>query len=103
MSHLKILQSWILDPERDFQISEYTVSEIDQREAFLDEIDPTKIEPQVCLRPEDEAGHITGEEKLKRIKEGTNIPPGYKSFITLWKEKGHKTLWWLYYIKGSPI
>lgn len=70
-------------------------TEMDARAALLPEVDFAKVGGETCLRPEDN-NTITGEEKLRRLREGSDILLGPNVFLALWREKDHQTLEWLY-------
>ena len=72
--------------------------ETDKLGANLTEVDFNKMVLETCLKEGETS--ITGEEKLKRLKEGSNARLGLKAFLALWEEKDHATLEWLYKEKG---
>ncbi len=72
--------------------------ESDKRTEAMTEVDFTRVNFETCLK--DGETYITGEEKLKRLKEGGNILLGAETFLALWEEKDHATLEWLYKEKG---
>ena len=77
-------------------------TETDARAARLQEVDFARVNGEVCLRPED-GGAITGEEKLRRLREGGNILLGSNAFLALWREKDHQTLEWLFREKNASF
>ncbi len=72
--------------------------ENDKRAEALIEVDFAKVIFDTCLK--DGETRITGEEKLKRLKESGNIRLGAETFLALWNEDGRKTLEWLHKEKG---
>ena len=74
-------------------------AETDKRAEALDTVDFAAINLDTCLKPEDN-GVITGEEKLKRMKDSGVIRLGVFAFLALWLEEGHKTLEWLFKNRG---
>jgi len=73
-------------------------AETDRRASALEQVDFTKANLETCFKQGET--HITGEEKLKRLKEGGNIRLGSETFLALWTEEGQKTLEWLHGEKG---
>ena len=79
--------------------------ETDHRATKLTEVDFTKVNFETCLHGEPK---ITGEEKLKRLKESGNIRLDAGVFLALWNEwrnapedkKSETALEWLYREKG---
>jgi len=72
--------------------------ETDERAVKLAEVDFTKVNLATCLKEGEPS--ITGEEKLKRLREGGDILLDVGIFLALWNEEGHTTLNWLYKERG---
>lgn len=75
-------------------------AETDVRATLLSEIDFSRVNGETCLRHED-SGVISGNEKLRRLREGGNILLGATAFLALLNEKDHRTLEWLYHEKKA--
>jgi hypothetical protein len=86
----------------EFLGRDWKVTERDEREDSLTEVDWSKVDYETCLK--DGEPLIAGEEKLKRLKAGFKIRHGGRAFLSLWKdyqEKGETSvLEKLYKAKG---
>ena len=71
--------------------------ETDNRAVKLTEVDFARVNFETCLNGEPK---ISGEDKLKRLREGGDILLDSGVFLALWNEEGHKTLNWLHETKG---
>ncbi len=76
--------------------------EQDRRAMALTEIDFGAINFENCFSKEDGLV-ISGEEKLRRLRDGRNILLGASAFLALWNEWEHQTLEALYQQRGTSV
>lgn len=72
----------------EFLGEDWKIAERDEREDGLTEVDWFKVDFETCLKPNE--SHITGEEKLKRLKAGGKVRLGGRAFLTLWQDYQEK-------------
>lgn len=73
-------------------------AESDHRAAALTSVNFAEVSCETFLKKGE--SNITGEEKLKRLKESGKIRLGAETFFALRQEDDYKTLEWLYKEKG---